>query len=148
MSNRTLLKTIVITQVFGVLLVACAQMGMSQAKPAPPASEFGYARNSAGGTYRVTIEETQPFKVGQLLTTTVRVESANGQPAGQLMIEVDGGMPQHRHGLPTRPRMTKELGNGRYQIAGLKFNMGGWWELKLRIRAGASADSVTFNLSL
>ena len=35
-----------------------------------------------------------------------------------------------------------------YEIEGLRFNMGGWWELKLAIDAPAGADSVTFNLSL
>lgn len=149
MSKRTLLKTIGFTQLFGMMMIACAHVAMSKAQPAPPESEFGYGpRTTAAGLYRVTIEETQPFKVGKLLTTTVKVESANGQPVEQAMVEVDGGMPQHGHGLPTRPRMSQELGQGRYQIAGLKFNMGGWWELKLKISAGTSADSVTFNLSL
>ena len=63
-------------------------------------------------------------------------------------ITIDGGMPQHGHGLPTRPRVTKDLGNGVYEISGLRFNMGGWWELKLTITTPAGTDTVTFNLSL
>ena len=57
-------------------------------------------------------------------------------------------MPQHGHGLPTRPRVTRNLGDGVYEIEGVRFNMGGWWELKLAIDSAAGADSVTFNLNL
>jgi hypothetical protein len=57
-------------------------------------------------------------------------------------------MPEHGHGLPTQPRVRRALGDGVYEIEGLRFNMGGWWELKLAIESPAGADSVTFNLSL
>jgi hypothetical protein len=35
-----------------------------------------------------------------------------------------------------------------YEIEGVRFSMGGWWELKLAIESPAGVDSVTFNLSL
>ena len=35
-----------------------------------------------------------------------------------------------------------------YEIEGVRFNMGGWWEFKLAIDASAGADRITFNLSL
>jgi hypothetical protein len=53
-------------------------------------------------------------------------------------------MPQHGHGLPTRPRVTRELAGGVYEVGGVRFNMGGWWELKFTI----GGDTVTFNLGL
>ena len=57
-------------------------------------------------------------------------------------------MPQHGHGLPTRPRVTRNLGDGIYEIEGVRFNMGGWWEFKLAIAGSRGADTVTFNLEL
>jgi hypothetical protein len=57
-------------------------------------------------------------------------------------------MPQHGHGLPTRPRVTRSLGDGIYEIDGVRFNMGGWWEFKLAINAASGSDLVTFNLAL
>jgi hypothetical protein len=63
-------------------------------------------------------------------------------------ITVDGGMPQHGHGLPTSPRVTKSHGDGVYQIDGVRFNMGGWWEFRLAIASPAGADTITFNLDL
>jgi hypothetical protein len=63
----------------------------------------------------------------------------------QARIQVDGGMPQHGHGLPTKPQVTRELPDGGYLIEGMKFSMTGWWEIKLAIDGPAGADRVTFN---
>jgi hypothetical protein len=54
-------------------------------------------------------------------------------------------MPQHGHGLPTKPQVTKELEDGTYLLEGMKFSMTGWWEIKLAIEAAEGADKVTFN---
>jgi hypothetical protein len=35
-----------------------------------------------------------------------------------------------------------------YEIEGVRFNMGGWWEFKLAIAGASGADTVTFNLDL
>lgn len=72
----------------------------------------------------------------------------SGQPVTGAQIAVDGGMPQHFHGFPTKPRVTKELGDGRYLMEGVKFSMNGWWEIKLRIAAVEGTDKVTFNVVL
>lgn len=63
-------------------------------------------------------------------------------------IKVDGDMPQHGHGLPTSPRVTKYLGNGDYLIDGMKFQMGGWWLMDLTITADTQIDAVHFNMLL
>jgi hypothetical protein len=57
-------------------------------------------------------------------------------------------MPQHGHGLPMQPRVTAALGDGAYQVDGVRFNMGGRWELKFGIASVAVTDTVTFNLKL
>ena len=54
-------------------------------------------------------------------------------------ITVDGDMPQHGHGLPTRPQVTKHLGNGDYLVEGMKFQMGGWWVVDFTIDAARPA---------
>lgn len=121
---------------------------MARANPLPASSEFGFGpRPSASGQYIVRVDDTEPFRTGALLTTRIRVTGPDGEPVDEALITVDGGMPQHGHGLPTRSRVTRGLGAGEYEVGGLKFNMGGWWELKIRF-GGAQPDSVTFNLSL
>jgi hypothetical protein len=78
----------------------------------------------------------------------VLITDADGKAIDGARVAISGGMPQHGHGLPTSPSVTGSLGDGRYQIEGLRFNMGGWWELRLAIDAAAGADDVTFNLAL
>jgi hypothetical protein len=94
------------------------------------------------------LQPAQPLRVRRLQTVPVLITDANGRPVESAVISVDGGMPEHAHGLPTQPRVTRALGGGVYEIEGLRFSMGGWWEIKLAIDSPAGADRVTFNLSL
>ena len=115
----------------------------------PAEAEFGLGpRASLNHTYTATLQPAQTLRVRQLQSVPVLIVDTNGRPIDGAVISVDGGMPEHGHGLPTRPRVTRALGGGVYEIEGLRFNMGGWWELKLAIEAADGADSVTFNLSL
>jgi hypothetical protein len=81
-------------------------------------------------------------------TVLVVISDSAGHTVDGATIAIDGGMPQHGHGLPTQPRVTKILGDGVYEISGVRFNMGGWWELSLDISSPAGSDKVTFNLDL
>ena len=127
---------------------AMAFFGGSEVR-APAAAEFGLGpRVSAGGTYAATLEPREPLALRKLQTVALRLRDAGGRPVEGATITVGGGMPEHRHGLPTQPRVTRALGDGVYEIEGVRFSMGGWWELKLAIESPAGADSVTFNLSL
>ena len=115
----------------------------------PAASEFGLGpRASAGGRYVATLEPARPLRPRQMQTVRVTVHDADGRAIDDAEIAIDGGMPQHGHGLPTRPRVTRNLGDGIYEIEGVRFNMGGWWEFKLAIAGSPGADTVTFNLGL
>ena len=115
----------------------------------PAASEFGLGpRTSAGGRYVATLEPARPLHPRQMQTVRVTVRDAEGRAIDEAQISVDGGMPQHGHGLPTSPRVTRALGNGDHLIEGVKFNMGGWWVVRFAITSSAGADTVTFNLAL
>jgi YtkA-like len=133
-------------------LTGCSHMmmmlgGTGATKPA--ASEFGLGpRASARGVYVATLAPGQPLRPRQLQTVRVTVVDDSGRPVDGAMLAIDGGMPEHGHGLPTRPRVTRNLGDGIYEIEGVRFNMGGWWEFKVEISAGAGTDVVTFNLAL
>jgi hypothetical protein len=131
-------------------LAAFAWAGLKGADAARPAArEFGLGpRASATQLYAATLQPRQPLRVRELQTLPVLITDASGRPIEGARISVDGGMPEHGHGLPTQPKVRRALTGGVYEIEGLRFNMGGWWELKLAIEAAAGSDSVTFNLSL
>ena len=133
--------------VIGILAMAITIPACSQATR-PAESEFGLGpRTSAQGIYKATLNPPEPLRVRKLQTIEVSVVDANGKAIEDATITVDGGMPEHGHGLPTQPRVTRNLGEGRYQIEGVRFNMGGWWEFKLAITTAKGADSVTDNVT-
>ena len=86
--------------------------------------------------------------MGPIHAWVLAVTTADGTPVEGASITVDGGMPDHDHGLPTAPRVTAELGEGRYRIDGVKFSMPGWWVLKVTVSGPRGADEATFNLML
>ena len=116
----------------------------------PPADlDYSRTRTSEGGAYRATIRPLgDSIPQGRLHSWTLHLETADGRPVDDASVAVDGGMPQHGHGLPTKPRVTRALGGGDHVVEGLKFNMGGWWVVKFAIAGSAGTDSVTFNLTL
>ncbi|MEY9586578.1 FixH family protein [Sinorhizobium fredii] len=103
---------------------------------------------SAGLYIAAIAPDRQPVTVGRMNAWTVTLTDANGTPVNRAAIAIDGGMPQHGHGLPTAPAVTKSLGRGRFLIEGMKFNMPGWWEIDLAIDGPGGADTVTFNVVL
>lgn len=115
----------------------------------PAASEFGLGpRATANGLYTVTVVTSAPLAKRKLQTVRLLVVDRDGAPVSGADIRVDGGMPQHGHGLPTKPRAKTTTDAGQYVVDGVKFNMGGWWELKFAVSTSAGSDSVTFNIRL
>ena len=115
----------------------------------PAGTEFGTGpRASASRQFTATLQPDQPLRPRRMQTVRVATTDAAGAPVDNATIQIDGGMPEHGHGLPTRPRVTRNLGGGMFEIEGVRFNMGGWWEFKLAIRGSRGADTITFNLDL
>ncbi len=107
------------------------------------------SQTSANALYVASIEpEGGEIKQGELHAWILTVKTPDGKPVDDAKITVDGGMPEHNHGLPTSPEMTEKLGEGRYRIEGVKFSMSGRWELRFDISSAAGSDSATFNLVL
>jgi hypothetical protein len=148
--RRTVL--VLATMTVAISMTACSHAMMmihGTGAKRPAASEFGLGpRASAEGRYVATLEPSRPLRPRQMQTVRVTVRDAEGRAIDDAQISIDGGIPQHGHGLPTRPRVTGNLGGGTYEIEGVRFNMGGWWEFKLAIAGSHGADTITFNLDL
>ncbi|MBN9233818.1 MULTISPECIES: FixH family protein [Phyllobacteriaceae] len=131
---------------FGVLTVVY----MTAPNTAPPAApETQQTKGSEKGLFVATFApENGTVKQGELHDWVLTLKTAAGTPVEGAIIEVSGGMPQHAHGLPTSPRATDYLGEGRYRISGVKFSMSGWWQLRFAITAPAGSDTVLFNIVL
>ena len=138
--------------VAGVVLVVLAALLvalLARMHTAPADLDRSTTQLSAQGHYQVSYTPHDgPLTLNTLHSWTLQVTTPSGEPVTDAHITVDGGMPQHGHGLPTTPQMTGHLGDGAYLIEGMKFQMGGWWVVDITIDAGGTRDSVRFNLLL
>jgi hypothetical protein len=135
----------------GLALVYAIFMGVMMTHMGDVPSDLDYSarRASDKGLFNVSYTaSTGTVPVNQMHQWTLHVESADGKPVENATIGVDGDMPQHGHGLPTSPRVTKYLGNGDYLVDGMKFQMGGWWLMDFTIRSNDQTDAVHFNMML
>jgi hypothetical protein len=104
---------------------------------------------SEDGAFRVSyMSDAEPVPVGEVHGWRLIIETAAGAPVTDAEISIDGDMPEHGHGLPTKPRVARNLGGGVYAVEGMKFQMPGWWVVHFKISSGGVEDTVTFNLML
>lgn len=87
-------------------------------------------------------------QINRIHSWILHVETDAGEPVEGADIEVDGGMPAHNHGLPTRPRVTEELGDGDYRLDGVRFHMSGYWEMVISIKSDEFEGTVVVPLTL
>nr|WP_316639959.1 FixH family protein [uncultured Roseateles sp.] len=129
------------------LLLAAAALVLTAGCSTPPADlDLSLQHPSANGKFIVALQPpAKPAAINQLHAWQIRLTTAEGAPVHGARFAVDGGMPQHGHGLPTRPQVTLQLPDGSYLLEGMKFSMSGWWEIKLSIQAAEGADKVSFN---
>ncbi len=139
---------VVIGSVVAVIIFAVVAL-MIYMNYVPANLDTSTTLTSARGFYRISYQSVlEPITINQLHAWRLHVETADGQPVTDATIQVDGDMPQHGHGLPTRPQVTQNLGNGDYLVEGLKFHMHGWWIVEFDITSGGETDHVVFNLLL
>ena len=143
-SRISALATTIVTAVALLVLSACSHIFAKA-----PSPDIASSKVSAHNLYRASVRlGVDPIPVRRLQSWTLHIDTMDGRPVDAATITMNGGMPQHGHGLPTSPRVTRALGNGDHLVEGVKFNMGGWWVVRFAIAGPAGTDTVTFNLSL
>jgi hypothetical protein len=131
-----------------LLIVAGAIASQSMRGSTSPADrDYSTSQISDQGLFRVSYA-ADGVQINQMHEWTIHVETADGEPVENAQITVDGGMPEHGHGLPTVPQVTDYLGDGDYRVEGVRFQMQGWWIVTFHISADGSEDTVTFNLTV
>ena len=144
---------------FAVLLGACsspstpsAMAGQTPAVNRPANLDLAATQPSHEGKFTVSYKsDLDPVTINKLHTWTLHVADSTGKPLDNATVAIDGGMPEHNHGMPTQPIVTP-LGSGDYRAEGMKFQMPGWWTVTVTVTdtvgAAAQQDSATFNLVL
>jgi len=126
LKRRTLRRIAAIAGGIVLLLAAWFGFMLYHMNYVPFDLDLSTTRLSNGGVYRVSYTPRRgPIVINQIHAWTIHVATLDNRPITDAAITVDGDMPQHGHGLPTRPQVTKHLGNGDYLVEGMKFQMGG-----------------------
>ena len=138
----------VVLVVMGALfLAACSSPVDSMPAISEPAT--AWRATSASGSFDVRIEPADGrTPIGEFHQWVIDVRDTQGNGVYPARITMSGGMPSHGHGLPTQPQVTEHLGNGRYRIEGVKFNMAGPWVLEFGIDAAGAQDRARFDVEL
>jgi hypothetical protein len=143
------LRAAVLLALAGLVSILAAGCGASKGGSRPSDLDYSTTRTSKNGTFKVVIAPSaDPIPLNRIHAWQVHVEDSSGQPVTEAAITVEGGMPEHGHGLPTKPMVTQNLGTGTYLVEGMKFQMHGWWTVTFTISAAGKSDTVTFNLRL
>lgn len=88
------------------------------------------------------------MQINAMQSWVVSVKDTKGIAVTNAQILLDGGMRAHGHGLPTKPQVTKHLGEGSYLIEGLRLNMVGEWTLMIGVDLNGRRDVVTFDFEI
>ncbi len=94
-----------------------------------------------------TAPDGQP-RINQMHSWILHIADESGRAVEGARVEVDGGMPEHDHGLPTKPRVTEELGGGDYKLEGLRFHMSGYCEILIRVATESGTTVAMIPLQL
>ena len=138
MLRRTAVSTLT-ALAFALLTTACSSL--------PTDLDLSLRHPSSQGTFVVQMDPPATGTViNQMHAWQVRLSARDGAPVSQARIAFDGGMPQHGHGYPTKPRVTREVAPGVYALEGMKFSMTGWWDMRLTIQSGGVTDEAVFNV--
>jgi len=118
-------------------------------KKMPKHLDVALAKYSEDAKFFIGItSKLKPVAINKIHSWVLQIRKPDGERISDAKIHVSGGMPMHGHGLPTSPRVTEYLNDGKYLIEGVRFNMTGWWELKFMVKSGHHKDKVTFNIIL
>ncbi len=147
--RRTLGRAAIVAGALALALAAWLGFMLFRMSYVPADLDLSTTRRSNAGAYQVSYAPRRsPIVINQIHSWTIHVATADGRPVTDASIGVDGDMPQHGHGLPTRPQVTRNLGGGDYLVEGMKFQMGGWWVVDFTIDAAGQHDTVRFNMIL
>lgn len=124
-------------------LAAVPVAGLGAPACTPPAGFTPRGRLEAGDLTVLYRTRPEAVEVGRHITVEVLV-CADGPVR---VLGVDADMPEHRHGMNYRARVSP-AGEGRYVAQGLLFHMPGRWRLLIDVERAGRAERLATDLLL
>ncbi len=86
-----------------------------------------------------------PFRieVGEPFALLFNVCTKSNNPAE--LVALDAQMPERKQGMNYRPTIVS-MGDGRYRVEGMVFQMPGRWEITFDVRAGEESERLSHEL--
>lgn len=143
-----------------LLMLACAGPApvLDGLPPGIDAPTGGAARPTQHGLYRLAwAPAPSPLPTSALFELEVTLTDAEGRPVEDAKVWADAKMPQHGHGMTTKPepdpgQCTPDGAcrhpGGRYVVRGMKFHMPGDWVLEFEVHGPAGRDFLTTTVRL
>jgi hypothetical protein len=133
-----------------------AALCLACAGPHAPEPTTGWTAISDSGRLAGQLApESGAVEIAEFQSWVLELRNADGGAVTRAAIGIAGGMPGHGHGLPTEPRVTEELGDGRYRIDGVKLNMVGAWVIEVFVQTSEGSgeraglrDRLRFDLAI
>jgi YtkA-like len=108
-----------------------------------------FQESSVQKKYSITLKSAvYPIRLNEIHNWILHIETLDAKIIEDADIRIAGGMPEHGHGFPTTPSVSKHLGHGNYKIEGIKFNMYGVWAMEFSIASSAGFDIVRYLLKI
>jgi hypothetical protein len=130
-----------------LLLSLSALFAVTTANAADPALA-DLTGTTAKGLQIEIYSELSPLQINQIHSWHVRLLDSEGNALLVDDLEVNGGMLEHDHGLPTQPQVTALLENGDYLLEGVRFHMQGLWQLLIEFQHNGALDTATIDFNL
>lgn len=96
-----------------LIILVVGSLACTGSTPSPALPSLDEPRATQVGRYLVSLDlEPDPPKLGELFQVQARVTLPDGRPVETAKVVVDARMPQHEHGMETRPRLREGVCDG------------------------------------
>ena len=131
------------------MTVALAVPSFARSAPKPAPAAESAERPSTSGRYFVVLRPAKiPIPVNEWMDFAIEVRRRDAAPVELTELALDGGMPAHGHGLPTAPTVLRGERATVFRATGVRFNMGGRWELRVLLVDGQGGDVAVFTFDI
>jgi len=105
--------------------------------------------SNAGGYFVALRPSEHPLPLNEPFELEVLVLDANDwtRAPGDIGVTVDADMPEHLHGMNTRPRVRRG-GGGVWQVEGMLMHMPGYWEIYVDVTVAGVTERAQFAVTL
>lgn len=112
------------------------------------AQEANFRIQTSKGSTLEVFTQLDPVVINRIHSWELVLIGADNSPLTGAEISVIGGMPDHDHGLPTLPIVTRETSPGHYLLQGVRFHMPGRWQLTVTISSPQGDETGLLDFEL